>query len=265
MAAITDAFADTNGTDLASHVSPGGQTWSNLNGPGNNLLIGSNSINTLSGADVSAVYGWNLPAISADLTFSIDYVMPLTSPNEFFFSITLRGSGSSGTGFKGDLALIGRTAGVLHLQINEDASALATLDIPALDDGLVHTLTLTVRGGLLQAYIDGVLKLKAYSATYELTQGQTRINVRNTHAGSVPSGFYLDNASVDSAPPQPLTLAPLVSVASPNRRMVPIPPTVMVFLTARHRPVPGALSLGGTGGSAPPIEGQLWPRGQKSG
>jgi hypothetical protein len=113
-------------------------------------------------------------------------------------------------------------------------------------------------------YIDGVKKLTAYSATYAGAQGQTRINVRNGLAG-MPAGFYLDNASIDVAPAQPLVH--IASLVSPrlSRNMVPIPPTVMAFLIARHRPVPGALSLGGTGGSAPPIEGQLWPRGQKSG
>lgn len=261
--AITDNFTDTNGTDLASHVSPGGQTWTNKNSP-TTATIQSNRVNSGSGVSTSAVYEWNIGALSADLTFSMDYVMPLTSPDDFFFSLTLRGSGSSGSGFQGDIAIIGRTAGALQLKINEDASNLANVLIPTVDDGLVHTLTLTVQGGLLRAYIDGVLKLKAYSATYENTQGQTRINIRNASTG-MPAGFYLDNASVDVAPPQPLTLAPLVSAARFIHSMVPVPPTEFVFLTARHRPIPGALSLGGGGGTPPPIEGQLWPRGQKSG
>jgi hypothetical protein len=263
MAAITDAFTDTNGTDLAAHVSPGGQTWTNRNVT--LLRIQSNHVESVAGASTSAIYEWNIGALSKDLTASIDYAMPLASPDDFFFSLTIRGTSAAGPTFGGGpIAIVGRTGGALQLKLNEDAAPLATVLIPEVDDGLVHTLTVTAQGGLLRVYIDAVKKLTAYSATYSGAQGQTRINVRNGLAG-MPAGFYLDNASIDAAPAQPLTLASLVSAATFSRNMVPIPPTVMAFLIARHRPVPGALSLGGTGGSAPPIEGQLWPRGQKSG
>lgn len=263
--AITDNFTDTSGTNLESHVSPGGQTWTrSSSAPNGSLSLASNKIDTYGVVDGSAIYEWNVGAISTDVTFSIDYVMPLASPNEFFFSLTLRGGGSSGAGFTGYVGIVSRVGGVLTLAINRDGAGLVSLAVPSLDDGAVHTLTLTARGTQLALFVDGVRKLVTNDINYT-AQGQSRINVRNTHAGTIPSGFYLDNASIDAASPQPLTVATTLAVTALSRRMVPIPPTVAAFLTARHRPIPGALSLGGTGGSAPPIEGQLWPRGQKSG
>lgn len=260
--AITDNFTDTNGTDLASHVSPGGQTWSSSGSSA--LTISSNKVVAPNVSNLNSIYEWIIGAVGANLTFSIDFTFPvynsLLSPS-FFFSVTFRGAHPSG--YTGVLALVTRSGTDLALQINEDATPLATVIANDIDDGLTHTLTFTAQGNVFRLYVDGVKRLTAYSITYP-AQGQTRLNVHGNSSG-VPAGFTLDNASLDVLSPQPLTLAPLVSAARFIHNMVPVPPTEFVFLTARHRPVPGALSLGGGGGTPPPIEGQLWPRGQKSG
>lgn len=260
--AITDSLTDINGTLLEAHTSPGGQTWTNMNVF--TLGISSNKISLHGSANNSAVYRWNVGAISSDITFSVLYLMPLASPNDFFFSLTVRGSSTGGASpFFGYIGLVSRVAGVLTLSINRDGGALVTTSAASIDDGAAHILTLTCQGGLLTLYVDGVKKLQTYDINYG-AQGESRINVRNSATG-LPAGFFLDDVSIDAAASQPLSLASLVSTAVLHRNTVPIPPTVFAFLTARHRPIAGALSLGGTGGTAPPIEGQLWPRGQKSG
>jgi hypothetical protein len=265
MAAITDAFTDTNGTDLAAHVSPGGQTWTNRNVAA--LTIQSNHVESGAGSATSAVYEWNIGALSSNITWSMDYVMPLASPNDFFFSLTLRGTSGAGPVFGGYVCIIGRTAGVLRIQINEDAGPISSVvNIPSLDDGLTHTLTFTAQGGLLQAYIDGVVKVKAYSITYP-AQGETRINVRNALTTGMPAGFKLDTASIDVAAAQPLSLNLFTNVITRARTLkAPMTPE-FIALKGPHRITFGTPSTqgGSSGGTPPPITGQLWPRGQKSG
>lgn len=263
MSAITDAFTDPNGTLLESHVSPGGQTWSNRNVAA--LSIQSNHVESGAGVSSSAVYEWNIGAVGNNLTWSFDYLMPLTSPDDFFFSLTLRGTSSAGPTFGGYPFIIGRNVGALFLKINDDASNLTSVNIPEVDDGAAHTLTVTAQGGLLRAYIDGVLKATAYSVTHPL-QGETRINVRNASTG-MPAGFKLDTASLDVAAAQPLILAPLTPVATLHRDSNAVQSEVFRSLLGPHTPRPGLPSIegGSGGGTSPPITGQLWPRGQKSG
>lgn len=211
MAAITDNFTDTASTLLESHVSPGGQTWSRLSTVGNgSLSLAANKIDTASVVGGNPVYLWNLPAISANITFSIDYVLPVGSPNDFRFSLTTRGSTVTGS-FFGYVGIVGRNgAGVLTLSINRDGSALIGGTFPALDDGLTHTLTLVVSGSVIQLFVDAVKKLEAADGNYTL-QGESRVNVHTPNVGSIPAGFFLDNASIDvgpapAAPPPPTPL-----------------------------------------------------------
>jgi hypothetical protein len=207
MAAITDNFTDAANTLLESHVSPGGQTWSKLSAaPQGTLSLGANRIDTASVVGGNPIYLWNLPAISSNITFSADYVLPLASPNDFYFSLTTRGSTSGGS-FFGYIGIVGRIGGVLKLSINRDGSALVANTFPALDDGLVHTLTLVVSGTIIQLFVDGVKKLEAADGNYT-TQGQSRVNVHTPSVGSLPAGFYIDNLSIDvgpapAAPPPP--------------------------------------------------------------
>jgi hypothetical protein len=265
MAAITDAFTDTNGTLLESHVSPGGQTWSNRNVAA--LTIQSNHVESGAGSATSAVYEWNIGALSSNITWSMDYVMPLASPNDFFFSLTLRGTSGAGPVFGGYVCIIGRTAGVLRIQINEDSGPISSVvNIPSLDDGLTHTLTFTAQGGLLRAYIDGVLKVTAYSITYP-AQGETRINVRNALTTGMPAGFKLDAASLDVAAPQPISFNIFTNVISRARTLGAKTVAPFLFLTGPHHNSFGTPNTqgGSSGGTPPPVTGQLWPRGQKSG
>lgn len=263
MAAITDAFTDTNGTLLEAHVSPGGQTYTNRNAIA--LHIQSNHIESGVGASTSAVYEWNIGTLSDDLTWSMDYKMPLASPDDFFFSLTLRGTSAAGPTFAGFIAIVGRASGVLQLKINVDAGNVANVLVPEVDDGLTHTLTFKAQGALLRLYVDGVLKLSAYNITHP-TQGETRINVRNGAAG-VPAGFLLDASSIDVAPPQPLSLNSFSDLITQVRTYTPILADVFYRLTGPHRIREGAPTAQGStgGGTPPPITGQLWPRGQKTG
>jgi hypothetical protein len=129
MAAITDAFTDTNGTDLASHVSPGGQTWTNRNVT-LLLTIQSNHVESVAGASTSAIYEWNIGALSKDLTASIDYVMPLASPDDFFFSLTLRGPARLAHVRRRTCRHRRQNRRRTSTQINEDAGPLVLSLIP---------------------------------------------------------------------------------------------------------------------------------------
>lgn len=208
MAAITDNYTDTAATLLEAHVSPGGQTWTKLSSaPNGSLSLGANKIDTASVVGGNPIYRWNVGAISNNITFSHDYVLPIGTPDDFYFSLTVRGASSSG--FTGYVGIVSRLSGNLRLAINRDGAGLISGAFPAIDDGLVHTLTLVASGATLQLFVDGVKKLEATDPNYTL-QGESRINVHTGIAG-LPAGFYLDNASIDvgpapAAPPPPTPL-----------------------------------------------------------
>jgi hypothetical protein len=276
MATVSDAFTDTNGTNLGSHSPDGGtHTWTYQPLPGYAVTIESNEIQSVH--TTAGEYSLSGTEFATD---SVSYIewrrtgAPAAGTEGLIeLSARIGGWNFSGVrqgGYTARLELFGTTPRVLIKWNTTDGSGfpsetLATTALPtSLLDLATHSFAFEVHGTTLRVFIDGARALSV--ADPRETSGKITIAMTGNSEGSGATNLKGNNFNVaDSGFTSSLTAATSAALSVLSRHMVPVPPTVFAFLTARHRPVPGALSLGGTGGSAPPIEGQLWPRGQKSG
>lgn len=267
MSVVTDNFTDTDGVLLQAHTSPGGETWTSVPiGADGNFEILTNQI-TMSAANagLESRYRWNLADQVSDVALSLVFTFSSTTGTRHFARISSRGNALN-SAVSIERLVGGADEGKFNLVLGNNFGT----KLSGYDDGLPHTLKLnTTTPGVLTAYIDGVLKdtctpggLSSIGTVF-MQIGQTgttggsplfdsiSVNVTMWAAGLVPNNV----------------LGPLTNVITRVRTYIPIRAAEFWKLTGPHRIKEDYPSThGGTsGGSSPPIEGQLWPRGQKSG
>lgn len=269
MAVITDSFTDTNGTLLQAHVGPTGETWTStpVFFSDGDLDIQSNQAQlAATNTAQRSFYRWNLSDQVSSSTVSLVFTFSNTVGARPFLSLSQRGgAANSSVSLERLIAASGQPEGTWNMMLGSGGST----PLSGYNDGLPHTLALeTSTAGVLKAYIDGVLKGTNTPGGLS-DRGTIRLQLGLTGSIGAPK---CDSISVDvttfaAALAPNIRLGPLTSVITKARALAGLPGDVFWHLTGLHRITQGTPSSqgGSSGGTTPPITGQLWPRGQKSG
>jgi hypothetical protein len=272
MAVTTDHFTAANGTLLSAHATPEGYNWSeSFNASGVELTVQTNELVAPAANTAPANYRLLTPTLGVFTTDSVETISwrrtgapSVGGEGNVSLYSRFSGGGISGAdygGYEARIALSGATPTV-SLVRNSDSFAgvtflsLASCPLPGGLDTLTHTLRLETHGTTFIVFLDGARALTAIDTSFStgyLGIGGLGDNVRLDEYIAAASGY--------STTLQALTTM-FWTLHGPS---MPIPAPVFAFLTAPHRPKSGTLALGGSGGTPVPIDGQLWPRGQKSG
>jgi hypothetical protein len=268
MAVITDSFTDTNGTLLQAHVGGTGETWTKTPffSSDGDADIQSNHVELdASNTALQSNYRWNLSDQVSEASLTLTFTFSNTTGARPFVALSQRG-GVTNSYVTLERLVGGANEGKWNLTLGSNFGTAYS----GYDDGLPHTLKLEqTTAGVLKAYIDGVLK---QTNTPGGLSDRGTVRFRFGATGSTGGSPQFDTISIDvttfAAGLAPtVTLGPLTSVITRARTLGAITADAFLFLTGPHHNSQGTPSTqgGSSGGTPPPITGQLWPRGQKSG
>jgi hypothetical protein len=248
-----DTFTDTTNTPLSSHSSDDGFSWTRLVGTGLGSA-GSGTLDIVGGVlQLGSVpgngggnYNFNSPATTADCSVKCSFLITTTGR---VIEIGLRGGFSqdgSGNLITAYVAKVDYTTSPPFVRLARGPTAvgvaLGSFNISALPLSTWHSLELKAIGNTLLVLLNGTVVIGPVTDNTFSAGGLTAVQIVGT-AGTAQVDDFEVQPTADT-----ITLAALVGVAT------------------RSRATFGATQLGSAGGNgAAPIEGQLWPRGQKSG